>query len=141
MMLITGMLIFGNMSVGVRTIASGPRIRSSMASTTNVYGLRRASRTIHMIHSTASARSEASRKVTAKTKHLAFHSGVCGRLSKYHPPREVLIGKEGRKSRTYWARSHQPLESAGGHESGIRQHQVSKRLRNSEKFHPSRIAW
>src|SRR5437899_12119229 len=48
MMLITGMLIFGKISVGVRTIASPPMIRMRMAITTIVYGRRNASRTIHM---------------------------------------------------------------------------------------------
>src|SRR5919109_2892185 len=47
-MLTTGMLIFGKISVGVRTIASTPMTRMRMASTTNVYGLRNASLTIHM---------------------------------------------------------------------------------------------
>ena len=40
--------MLGKMSVGVRTIASGPRIRISSASTTNVYGRFSATRTIHM---------------------------------------------------------------------------------------------
>ena len=42
------MLMFGKMSVGVRAIASGPTIRMSSASTTNVYGRRSAIRTIHI---------------------------------------------------------------------------------------------
>ncbi len=48
MMLTTGMLIFGKMSVGVRKIASVPMIRMRMAITTIVYGRRNASRTIHI---------------------------------------------------------------------------------------------
>src|SRR5258708_38278109 len=44
----TGISMFGKISVGVRMIVSGPTIRSSKASTTNVYGRRSASRTIHM---------------------------------------------------------------------------------------------
>src|SRR5260370_40477036 len=50
MMLTTGMVMFGKMSVGVRTIASAPRIRMSIDATTNVYGRLSASLTIHMIH-------------------------------------------------------------------------------------------
>src|SRR5258707_9391191 len=48
MMLTTGMLMFGKISVGVRTIASIPIMRISMAITTKVYGRRNASRTIHI---------------------------------------------------------------------------------------------
>src|SRR5260370_4253862 len=103
MMLTTGMLILGNMSVGVRMIASGPRMSRSMASTTNVYGLRRASRTIHMIHSIASAHSQARRKVTVGREHPMFHSRICGRPSKYQAPGEALTDKEGRERRTKWA--------------------------------------
>jgi hypothetical protein len=36
------------MSVGVRRIATGPKIKSKIAATTNVYGRRSASRTIHI---------------------------------------------------------------------------------------------
>src|SRR6516165_9373711 len=48
MMLTTGMLILGNTSVGVRRIETAPKIRIKIASTTKVYGRRRARRTIHM---------------------------------------------------------------------------------------------
>src|SRR5213595_422578 len=44
----TGMLMFGKMSVGVRVIARGPTNRIATASTTNVYGLLSAIRTIHI---------------------------------------------------------------------------------------------
>src|SRR5437667_4186118 len=44
----TGILMFGKTSVGVRSITIGLRIRISSAITTNVYGLRRASATIHI---------------------------------------------------------------------------------------------
>src|SRR3984893_13508223 len=44
----TGMLMLGKMSVGVRAIVNGPTIRISRARTTNVYGRRRATRTIHI---------------------------------------------------------------------------------------------
>ncbi len=47
-MLITGMLMLGKMSVGVRKIASTPITKMSIAITTNVYGRRNASRTIHI---------------------------------------------------------------------------------------------
>ena len=40
--------MFGKMSVGVRAIVSGPTIRISSASTTNVYGRLSATRTIHI---------------------------------------------------------------------------------------------
>src|SRR6267378_8060005 len=50
MMLTTGMLMFGKMSVGVRKIESVPRIKIRIASTTNVYGRLSATLTIHMIH-------------------------------------------------------------------------------------------
>ena len=40
--------MFGKMSVGVRRIATGPKMRSNIAATTNVYGRRSASRTIHI---------------------------------------------------------------------------------------------
>src|SRR5882757_2269466 len=42
----TGMLMFGKMSVGVRSADAVPKIRISTAMTTNVYGRRKASRTI-----------------------------------------------------------------------------------------------
>src|SRR5262245_53480473 len=44
------MLMFAKMSVGVRTMVSVPRMPISSASTVKVYGLRSASRTIHMPH-------------------------------------------------------------------------------------------
>jgi len=44
----TGMSTLGKMSVGVRRIVTTPMIITSMAATTNVYGRRRARRTIHM---------------------------------------------------------------------------------------------
>src|ERR1700686_4467940 len=47
-MLTTGMSIVGKISVGVRTIASPPMIRMRIDITTNVYGRRNASRTIHI---------------------------------------------------------------------------------------------
>lgn len=40
--------MFGKMSVGVRSIATNPRITIKMDATTNVYGRRMASRTIHI---------------------------------------------------------------------------------------------
>src|SRR5436190_16091714 len=43
------MSISGKMSVGIRVMVTTPRIAMSMAITTNVYGRRSASRTIHMI--------------------------------------------------------------------------------------------
>src|SRR6202521_583836 len=45
----TGMLMFGKMSVGVRRADAVPKIRISTAMTTNVYGRRKASRTIPII--------------------------------------------------------------------------------------------
>src|SRR6266850_3340160 len=50
MMLTTGILMFGKMSVGVRKIESDPRIKIRIASTTNVYVRLSATLTIHMIH-------------------------------------------------------------------------------------------
>jgi hypothetical protein len=47
-MLTTGMSMLGKISVGVRSIASGPTIKINTARTTNVYGRRSASLTIHM---------------------------------------------------------------------------------------------
>src|SRR5258705_13982458 len=44
--LITGMLMFGKMSVGVRKAEAVPKIRISTTMTMNVYGRRKASRTI-----------------------------------------------------------------------------------------------
>src|SRR5262249_816199 len=44
----TGMLIAGKMSVGVRVITTGLAIRISSARTTKVYGRSRATRTIHI---------------------------------------------------------------------------------------------
>src|SRR4051812_47513707 len=44
----TGMLMLGKMSVGVREIITGLRMKMSSASTTKVYGRSRASLTIHM---------------------------------------------------------------------------------------------
>jgi hypothetical protein len=48
MTLTTGISMFGKMSVGVRRIETTPRIKSRMDATTKVYGLRSASRTIHI---------------------------------------------------------------------------------------------
>jgi hypothetical protein len=48
MMLTTGMFIFGKISVGVRKIESTPITRMRIAITTNVYGRRNASLTIHI---------------------------------------------------------------------------------------------
>ena len=45
---ITGMLMFGKMSVGVRRMATGLAIRIKSASTMNVYGRLSATLTIHM---------------------------------------------------------------------------------------------
>src|SRR6266481_2539157 len=50
MMLTTGMLMFGKMSVGVRKIDNVPRIKIRIASTTNVYGRFNATLTIHIVH-------------------------------------------------------------------------------------------
>src|SRR5712671_2827360 len=44
--LMMGMLMLGKMSVGVRNAEAVPKIRISTAMTTNVYGRRKASRTI-----------------------------------------------------------------------------------------------
>src|SRR3977135_4375818 len=44
--LMTGMLMFGKMSVGVRKAEAVPKIRISTAMTMNVYGRRKARRTI-----------------------------------------------------------------------------------------------
>src|SRR3984957_12987810 len=45
---ITGILMFGKMSVGVRKITTGLKIRINRAKTMNVYGRSNAMRTIHM---------------------------------------------------------------------------------------------
>src|SRR6267143_3241394 len=45
----TGMLMRGKMSMGMVTMDSPPMTAINMASTTNVYGRRRASPTIHMM--------------------------------------------------------------------------------------------
>src|SRR5712692_7912554 len=45
----TGMLIWGKMSTGVRAMVSTPPMAISIAITMNVYGRRRARRTIHMV--------------------------------------------------------------------------------------------
>src|SRR5216684_7952276 len=47
--LITGMLMFGKISVGVRSADAVPKIRISTAMTINVYGRRRARRTTPII--------------------------------------------------------------------------------------------
>src|SRR5438132_10452584 len=47
--LMAGMLMFGKMSVGVRKADAVPKIRISTAMTMNVYGRRKASRTIPII--------------------------------------------------------------------------------------------
>src|SRR5882762_8781732 len=49
MMLTTGILMLGKMSVGVRKTESVPRSKIRIASTTNVYGRFSATLTIHMI--------------------------------------------------------------------------------------------
>src|SRR5580698_2908638 len=48
MTLMTGISMFGKMSVGIVTIDRSPSTAISSATTTNVYGRRRASRTVHM---------------------------------------------------------------------------------------------
>src|SRR6266571_3055057 len=48
MTLTTGMLMDGKMSVGVRNRTNGVNNNSSRAATTNVYGRRKARRTIHI---------------------------------------------------------------------------------------------
>src|SRR5205085_2895493 len=48
MMLTTGMSMLGKMSVGVRTMASAPRIKIRIANTAIVYGRLSASLTIHI---------------------------------------------------------------------------------------------
>src|SRR6266851_1478695 len=48
MTVITGMFTSGKMSTGMRAIVTTPSTRMSNATTTNVYGRRSASRTIHM---------------------------------------------------------------------------------------------
>src|SRR5208337_2244445 len=48
MMLTTGILMFGKMSVGVRKMASTPPTKMRMLITTKVYGRRSASCTIHI---------------------------------------------------------------------------------------------
>src|ERR1700674_3220090 len=103
MMLITGILIFGKMSVGVRTIESGPSMRINMARTTKVYGLCSASRTIHMIHSIAPAPSEGSRNKTCAMKHPVLHRRMDDRQSRYHATDEGVKDREDRKSTRKWA--------------------------------------
>ncbi len=48
MTLMTGMLMFGKISTGVRKIVIGVKMMMSSAITTNVYGRRRAKATIHI---------------------------------------------------------------------------------------------
>src|ERR1700731_3865582 len=50
MMLTTGISMLGKMSVGVRTIASVPKRKIKIPSTTMVYGSFSASLTIHIVH-------------------------------------------------------------------------------------------
>src|SRR6478736_5740229 len=64
----TGMLMLGKMSVGVRRIAIGPTKRMTTARTMKVYGRLSATRTIHM---TGSAHYSDLKKVSA-----ALHGGV-----------------------------------------------------------------
>ncbi len=49
MTLTTGMSMMGKMSFGVVTIADIPKMNTKSETTTNVYGLRRAKRTIHIL--------------------------------------------------------------------------------------------
>jgi hypothetical protein len=51
MTLITGMLIAGKMSTGVRRSITGLMMNNKIASTMNVYGRRKASFTIHINYS------------------------------------------------------------------------------------------
>src|ERR1700730_6011211 len=66
MMLTTGMSMFGKISVGVRTIASIPIIRISIAITTKVYGRRNASRTIHMEYRSFSSQLPTDRQLVVR---------------------------------------------------------------------------
>src|ERR1035441_2627453 len=69
----TGILISGKISVGVRRITTGARIRISSATTINVYGRLRASRTIHiLVKAVAHARPAAER---AKHRDWAQSAG------------------------------------------------------------------
>ena len=45
----TGMLMLGKISFGVRKIANDPLIKMKIARTMNVYGLRKAKLTIHIV--------------------------------------------------------------------------------------------
>jgi hypothetical protein len=49
MTLTTGISMIGKMSLGVVTIADIPKMNTRREATTNVYGLRRARRTIHIL--------------------------------------------------------------------------------------------
>src|ERR1700732_333437 len=81
MMLTTGISMLGKMSVGVRTIASAPKRKIRIPSTTMVYGSFSASLTIHMIHIPNSVR----RGRTASTKHnLLPVPGCLGIQSRDH---------------------------------------------------------
>src|SRR5882762_7335513 len=127
-MLTTGMLMFGNISVGVRTIASVPMMRMSMATTTNVYGLRRASRTIHMNHSIASAPSEGSRNITFAIKHPVFHRYFDERQSSYHATGEAVKDTGRPPEQKEVDDPPDAPESAGGHESEFRQRELTTQI-------------
>src|SRR5260370_96187 len=74
MMLTTGILMFGKMSVGVRTIASPPIIKMSIDTTTKVYGRLSASLTIHIIHPSGLAGLHPSNQPTACVSE-SWHPG------------------------------------------------------------------
>src|SRR5579859_1915481 len=77
MMLTTGILMFGNMSVGVRTIASDPRIRIRIAITTMVCGCFNASLTIYIIPFLNILRRQARvRQNYSSMTHLVFYRSV-----------------------------------------------------------------
>src|SRR5258708_24177155 len=93
MMLTTGMSIFGKMSVGVRTIASPPRMKIRIANTAMVYGRLSASLTIH-ISRVSVPRSGASRTAFVRSP-LRPVPGSLAVQSRDH-----LLGRRGHSDRS-----------------------------------------
>src|SRR5262245_27458031 len=77
-MLTTGMSMYGKMSTGVVAIATPPRMAIRTAATTNVYGRRRASLTIHIGASTRRPRATSPIADAVAKRAVVLHAGALG---------------------------------------------------------------
>src|SRR3954464_6066551 len=105
MIAITGMRMSGKMSTGVRRAASGPMIRIVRASTTNVYGRRKAMRTSAIIRQALPVEAGAALIQTNRTAKKAAGSGPL-RAAAHGSGHPELLLQAGRGGRVL---EHEPL--------------------------------